>query len=356
MKLACPVRDNTPATVVKGASGHRWLLFIHQLPAKPSNLRVRTWRRLQQLGALPLRQALYVLPDTAAAREDFEWLKTEIEAAGGQASVLAADTVDASSNDGLVEDFRRSRETLYASVVRDAEQLLKNVERRTKATVSRRAFQELTERLAAVERIDFFGSAGRDRAVALLAQVESLGRSPRRPPTSGSNSSRHDQYQNRLWVTRPRPGIDRIGSAWLIRRFIDSQARFAFVADRDAASADAVPFDMFGVEFTHRADFCTFETLCDVFQLHDAALPGIAGIIHDLDLKDNRFGSPEAPTIGLLIEGLRLAHTEDDALLNAGIPLFEALYQALTRARHIQGPTPVAARATRSTRVRTKRR
>jgi hypothetical protein len=356
MKAARPVRDNTPATAIKGASGHRWLLFIHQLPTRPSNLRVRTWRRLQQLGALPLRQALYVLPDTAAAREDFEWLKTEIEAAGGQASVFAADAVDASSNDGLVEDFRRSRETLYASVVRDAEQLLKNVERRTKATVSRRTFQELTQRVAAVERIDFFGSAGRDRAVALLAQVESLGRSPRRPPPSGSNGPRHHQYQNRLWVTRPRPGIDRIGSAWLIRRFIDAQARFAFVADRDAASADAVPFDMFGVEFTHRADFCTFEMLCDVFELRDAALPGIGAIVHDLDLKDNRFGSAEAPTIGLLIEGLRLAHTDDDALLHAGIPLFEALYQALTRAGQIQGPTPVAARRTGSTRVRAKRR
>ena len=355
MKAVRPApKDEAPSAATSSAV-HRWLLFVHQLPATPSNLRVRTWRRLQQLGALSLRQALYVLPDTPSAREDFEWLKTEIEAAGGQASIFAADAVDSWSNDALVEEFRRSREALYAAVARDAEQVLKRLGRRTKAVISRRTFQQLTERLAAIEQIDFFGSAGRDRAVALLGQLESLGRSPRRIATSGATPSLRDRYHDRLWVTRPRPGVDRIGSAWLIRRFLDPNARFAFVADRDAAPADAVPFDMFGVEFTHRGDFCTFETLCDGFELHDPALPSIAAIVHDLDLKDRRFDAPDAPTIGLLIEGLRLAHTDDDALLNAGIPLFEALYQALTQARRVQGPTPVASRRT-SKSARGKRR
>ena len=355
MKPAHPARDERPAAITTGTTGHRWLLFIHQLPARPSNLRVRTWRRLQQLGALPLRQALYVLPDTAGAREDFQWLKTEIEAAGGQANLFAADAVDSWSHDGLVEEFRRSREALYVAVAADAEHLLKPRRRRSPVAVSPRTIRHLRERLAAVERIDFFGSAGRDRVVALLAQVESLGRSPRANP-SGSASSGRDGYLGRLWVTRPRPGIDRMGSAWLIRRFIDPQARFAFVPDRDAASPDAVPFDMFGVEFTHRGDFCTFETLADVFELRDAALPSIAAIVHDLDLKDNRFGAAEAPTVGLLIDGLRLAHTDDDVLLQAGIQLFEALHQALMQARRIQGPTPVATRRPTPTRARGKRR
>jgi hypothetical protein len=349
-----PLARESPTPVNAGSGGRRWLLFIHQLPAKPSNLRVRTWRRLQQLGALPLRQALYVLPDTPAAREDFEWLKTEIAAAGGHANVFAADAVDSWSSDALVEEFRRSREALYAAIARAAEQILKRLGRRAPVTVSRRTFQQLTERLAAVEQIDFFGSAGRDRAVALLAQIESLGRSAGRPLATGSKPSRSDQYQGRLWVTRPRPGIDRISSAWLIRRFIDAKARFSFVADRAAAPPDTVPFDMFGVEFTHRGDLCTFETLCELFELSDAALPAIAAIVHDLDLKDGRFGAADAPTVGLLIEGLRLAHHDDDALLNAGIPLFEALYRALTQAKRIKGPTPVATRRSTSTRPRRK--
>ena len=148
---------------------------MHQLPATPSNLRVRTWRRLQQIGALAVKQAVYVLPDSPNAREDFEWLKTEIEAAGGQASVFAADTVDTWSNDALVEEFRRSRQEAYAELAREAEQMLRRAgagARRSKRMPSRRIVQHLRERLAAIEHIDFFGSAGRDRVLTLVQQIE----------------------------------------------------------------------------------------------------------------------------------------------------------------------------------------
>jgi hypothetical protein len=340
------VPANSPAP-----RAHRWLLFVHQLPSSPSNLRVRTWRRLQQIGALSVKQALYVLPDTPAAREDFEWLKTEIEGAGGQASVFAADGVDAWSNDALVEEFRRAREASYAALARQAEQLLRHVGRRSKATPRRaakgpprRAIQQLKERLAAVEHIDFFGSAGRDRVVTLVRQLEDPGRASQARSTAASRASGAPQYHGRLWVTRPRPGVDRMASAWLIRKFIDREARFGFVADRDAAPRDAVPFDMFGVEFTHRGELCTFETLCDLFRLQDPALSRIAAIVHDLDLKDGRFGAPEAATIGLLIDGLRLTHGDDEVLLVEGISLFESLYRASAEAGRLHGPRAVATR------------
>lgn len=333
----------TPPTNAS-AGRHRWLLFVHQIPASPSNLRVRTWRRLQQIGALPLKQALYVLPDTPNAREDFEWLKTEIEGTGGQASVFAADMIDAWSNDALVDEFRRSRETSYKSLATDAERLLKRVSRSASARVPRRTLQQLKDRLVAVERIDFFGSAGRDRAVALVQQLEERRSGSRSATSTTLRSSAPGECHNRLWVTRPRPGIDRIASAWLIRRFIDPDARFGFVPDRDAAPRDSIPFDMFGVEFSHRGEFCTFETLCDAFGLHDPALPSLAAIVHDLDLKDGRFGAAEAPTVGLLIDGLRLTHPEDDALLAGGMATFEALYRAFSEARRVQGPRPLAKR------------
>jgi hypothetical protein len=324
----------------------RWLLFVHQLPSSPSNLRVRTWRRLQQIGALPVKQAVYVLPDTAIAREDFEWLKTEIESAGGQASVFAADAVDAWSNDALVEEFRRSREASYRSLAEDADRLFKQRGRRAGAAVPRRALQQLKERLAAIERVDFFASAGRDRVVSVIEQLEQQGRTGR-SRLAGADPSTPTEYHARLWVTRPRPGIDRLASAWLIRRFIDPEAHFAFAADREAVPRQAVPFDMFGVELTHRGESCTFETLCEVFELRDPALPAIAAIVHDIDLKDGRFGAPEAPAIDLLVAGLRLTHADDDVLLDAGMSLFEALYRALTATRRVMGPRPVARKSLR---------
>jgi hypothetical protein len=135
-----------------------------------------------------------------------------------------------------------------------------------------------------------------------------------------------------------------MASAWLIRRFIDADARFTFASDRDAAGQDAVPFDMFGVEFSHRGDQCTFETLCDDFRLDDPAVGRVAAVVHDLDLKDGRFGAPEAAAIGGVIDGLQAGHTDDDALLEAGITLFEALHRGFERSFRPGGPRPVARR------------
>lgn len=345
-------RADRPATAPSVASPRQWLLFVHQLPANPSNLRVRTWRRLQQIGALAVKQTVYVLPDSPNAREDFEWLKTEIEASGGQASVFAADTVDTWSNDALVEEFRRSREEAYTELAREAEQLLRRTgagRRRSKRTVSRRVTQQLRERLTAIERVDFFGSAGRDRVIALVRQVEERlsGRQP--AAMSGPSGDAPRSYHARLWVTRPRPGVDRMASAWLIRRFIDPDARFAFAADRNAVPADATPFDMFGVEFTHQGEGCTFETLCTVFGIQDQAVARLAGIVHDLDLKDGRFGAPEAATVAQVIEGLQLAHADDEMLLTQGMVLFDSLYRAFEQSARSAGPRALAKPRARGT-------
>lgn len=347
-------------TTRSGTSSHRWLLFVHQLPSHPSNLRVRTWRRLQQIGAIAVKQAVYVLPDSPNAREDFEWLKTEIEAAGGQASMFSADTVDTWSNDALVEEFRRSREEAYNELGREAEQVLRRIgagPRRTRRLPSPRLIQQLRKRLAGIEQVDFFGSAGRDRVIALVRQIEERAGPGRHGAVAAGPTDAPGSYHARLWVTRPRPGVDRMASAWLIRRFIDTQGRFEFVADRDAAPPASVPFDMFGVEFTHRGELCTFEMLCETFHLQDPALTNIAAIVHDLDLKDGRFSAPEAPTVGLVIEGLRLAHADDQELLTQGMTFFEALYRGLAQASRSSGPRPVARRPgarTRRRQVRTR--
>ena len=339
-----PEAQRRPATQPQAAS-HRWLLFVHQLPATPSNLRVRTWRRLQQIGAVAVKQAVYVLPDSPNAREDFEWLKTEIEAAGGQASVFAADTVDTWSNDALVEEFRRSRQEAYGELARDAEQMLRRSgagARRSKRMPSRRTVQQLRERLRAIEQIDFFGSAGRDRVITLVQQIEDrTGMAPRAVATLKAGDAQRS-YRGQLWITRPRPGVDRMASAWLIRRFIDRDARFSFAADRNLVPADGIPFDMFGVEFSHQNEGCTFETLCTVFGINEPAVARLAGIVHDLDLKDGRFGAPEAATVGIVIEGLQLVHADDQALLEQGIALFDSLYRAFDQSSRSAGPRVLA--------------
>jgi hypothetical protein len=336
-------------------SARRWLLFVHQLPSTPSNLRVRTWRRLQQLGALPVKQAVYVLPDTPNAREDFEWLKTEIKAAGGDASVFAADNVDAWSDDALVEEFRRARQDAYATLAHDIERVLGRLAatrrpRDGRAPAVRRLVEVFRERLSAIEHVDFFGSAGRDRVTTVLQQLEEKVSDSRRPAERSQGASDVDaqHYANRLWVTRPRPGVDRMASAWLIKRFVDPRARFAFVADRESVPPDAVPFDMFGVEFSHQGDGCTFETLCTVFAIQEPAVARIAAIVHDLDLKDGRFAAQEAPTVGIVIEGLQLSVSEDDALLDQGMALFESLYRAFEQSARSDGPRPVARSRTRT--------
>jgi hypothetical protein len=317
------------------------------------------------MGALPVKQAVYALPDAPDAREDFEWLKAEVKSAGGDAAVFAADSVDRWADEALVEEFRRARQESYAALANEVERVLgragaKRRQRGTRAPSVQRLAQGFRERLTALERIDFFGSAGRDRALILLTQLEQHGRTAARPlsePATADMTGRAE-YRQRLWVTRPRPGVDRMASAWLIRRFIDVEARFGFARDRDALpEADAIPFDMFGVHFSHRADGCTFETLCTDFGIDDVAVARVAAIAHDLDLKDGRFGAPEAATVSSLIEGLQLAETDDQALLERGITLFDALYRSFTqslrpaRPRAIaKGTGPTPAKPTRRTR------
>jgi hypothetical protein len=320
----------------------RWLVLVHQLPATPSNLRVRTWRRLQQIGAVPLKQAVYVLPDSGDAREDLEWLKAEIVAAGGEASILEANHMDGAEDDQLVEAFKRARQLDYAALTGDLEAALKKNARTRRppgerAPSLRRLSELFRQRLGAIEAIDFFGSAGRDRVITLIERLNDAGGAPREA-IRGNEGAVTGEHRNKLWVTRPRPGVDRIASAWLIRRFIDPKARFAFAADRAAVPADALPYDMFGVEFTHHGDDCTFETLCRKFKLRDAAVARVGELVHDIDLKDAKFGAPEASTIGAMIDGLQLTHADDQTLLQQGIAMFESLYRSFERSTRLARP------------------
>jgi hypothetical protein len=344
-----PTAAARPAQRSPEPARRRWLLLAHQLPATPSNLRVKTWRRLQDLGAIVVKQSIYVLPDSAEAREDFEWLRVEIEGSGGEAVVFSASHLDADAEAALVEEFRRNRQAAYTEL---AAELQRAGPRRgaRRAPSQGRDLSRYRQRFQAIERIDFFGSAGRDRVASLLTGLESkrTGAQDERP-TGGSDLA---QYKERLWVTRPRPGVDRMSSAWLIRRFIDATAKFAFVTDAKNAPADAVPFDMYGTGFGHEGDRCTFETLVARFGITDRAVARLGEVVHDLDLKDGKYAAPETVTMGAAIDGLQLSCGDDHQLLDQGIILFEAMYRSFSQQSRPSRPRAVAKASAKATKTR----
>jgi hypothetical protein len=318
-----------------------WLLLAHQLPTRPSNARVKTWRRLQEIGAVPTRNSVYVLPNTDQCREDFEWLRSEIVAFGGEATVFAAEPVDREESNRLIDRFRKIRADDYRRLKRDSEKLLASLRGKRTAPAARRsslrrAIRNLREQLSKVDQIDFFRAPGRDEVTAALASLDRVAQPAAPAAPAGVPAERLSiaDFQHRRWVTRPRPGVDRMASAWLIRRHIDPDATFAFV--ERAGDAD-IPFDMYEGEFSHHGALCTFETLARRFGIDDSAVLRLAQIVHDLDMKDARFGLPETSAIGYLVDGLRQLHSDDRVLLEQGMAMYEALARSFATAGAASG-------------------
>jgi len=309
---------------------YRWLILVHQLPPRPTNLRVRVWRRLQQVGAVVLRNSLYVLPATGDAREDFGWVREEILAAGGQVSVLEAAAVDGHTDAELVQQFRHLRTAEYealAADIRGAGVPAEKATRTTKPAHRQRRLQMMRERLAAIQARDYFGAAGRALVEQALRDVEEHGRAPG-ADEARSSKLRAADFRRRVWVTRRRPGVDRFACAWLIRRFVASDATFAFADDPSSLRPRQVPFDMPDVEFGHHGARCSVETLMERFGIADGAVLALSRVVHDLDLKESRYAMPEAPAIGRVVEGLRASFSDDAELLEHGIVVMEALYRS----------------------------
>jgi hypothetical protein len=318
-------------------AGSPWLLLIHQIPLKPSYLRVKIWRRLQRLGAVAIKNSVYVLPRSEQAIEDFQWVRREIVAGRGDASVCEARFLEGVSDADVEALFNAAREADYSVLMRDARRLQGGPRRRGgRETVTREqtaaGLGRLRKRLGEVVAIDFFGASGRDAAEGALAALEASLRPPAR--VEHESNMPQGEFRGRTWVTRSGVRVDRIASAWLIRRFIDSEARFRFVPGReDAPAPGELRFDMFEAEFTHEGELCTFEVLLRRFGLEDAALRQLAEIVHDVDLKDGRFSRPEAPGLDSLVAGIALRHKEDAARLRDGAAAFDAFYEHFRRKR-----------------------
>ena len=350
--VAAPVADPVAAAVAGGREmrgsdgvpgpGGRWLLLLHQVPTKPDYLRVKVRRRLQRLGAVALKNAVYVLPNAEGPVEDFAWLLREIVADGGE-GVLCAASLVAGLDDAEIEAmFRRDRDADYAEVTIAAAQLARGVLAPDSAGTAAEVpagvpaagaltaeLARLRRRLGEVVALDYFHAPGRAEAESALAAAEA--RVHPAPPASGS--APHTNAVGRSWVTRRGVGVDRIASAWLIQRFIDPAATFTFVAPRGYRPApDELRFDMYDAEYTHEGARCTFETLLARFGLTDPGLAALGEIVHDIDLKDAAFGRAETAGVAAMIAGIVATTPTDDARLVRGGELFDAMYAALRTA------------------------
>jgi hypothetical protein len=298
-----------------------WLLLTFTLPTKRASQRVEIWRKLQRYGTVPLGNSGYLLPNNPSNEERFQWLATAIRKYGGDSSVVHVESIDNLSNSQLIGRFSEARTREYQELIRGLQAFSsKGVEGKTRGRVGRlrNRFQEIVE-------VDFFNSPLQVRVKELLEHAASL----RRPAAAVAISKVNTKdYKGRVWVTRPRPGVDRCASAWLIRRFIDRRARFAF-APEDRVPAGCVPFDMFQEEgFGHRGEDCTFETLTKQFHVRDPRVAVIGQMIHDADLSEDRFGRKEGYGVDQILKGWARQGFSDDKLLERGMELIEGLYHA----------------------------
>jgi len=308
-----------------------WLLLIVSLPPHPSSLRVRAWRKLKALGAVALKNSVYLLPSTQEHYEQFQWLSQEVQKAGGEATLLQVERIENLPSADVMRLFQDARDRDYRALAEGYRRLLRGLDRKARGRSVTKPEEELgrlAKELDRVKQIDFLDAPGFREVERLREAVE------RRlhPAGAATVASREETplsaLRGRRWVTRPRPHVDRIASAWLVKRFLDPKAEFVF-APPEEFPVDAVPFDALGAEFGHQGEDCTFETLLKRSGLRDRRILRLAEIVHEADLHDQKFHREEARGIDVAIRGLLAALKDDHDVLAHGMTLFEGLYASL---------------------------
>lgn len=299
-----------------------WLMLLHNIPPKPAYLRVKIWRRLQALGAVAVKNAAYVLPKGDQAQEDLRWVAREIAEGGGESVLCEARFVDGLDDASLRALFSAARDADYASIAEEARRAMEGADADREG-----AERRLSRRFDQVVATDFFHATGRGAAEGALAALRARVKHPAKPQAAARDTG--EPPRGRVWVTRRSVFVDRIASAWLIKRFVDPKARFKFVAEKDyRPKPGELRFDMFDAEFTHEGDRCTFEVLCRRFAAGDAALGQIAEIVHDIDLKDAKFERAEAAGVLQMMAGIAGTTQSDAERIRRGGEVFESLYRS----------------------------
>ena len=312
----------------------RWLTLLMSLPPSPTRHRVGVWRKLQRMGAVKLRGAAWILPESPETTELFQWLVQEIQSFRGEATLLRVDRIETMSDEQVSALFHKARSAEYQAVLQGCREVTAQVDRlksahRGSVPQVRARLDALKRELDRIQAIDYLDSPAGQRARASWEAVAKRLRAVEAKPRMGGRTPRTSvPPAGSTWVTRPRPHIDRIASAWLVKRFCDPAARFAF-ADAADAARKGIPFDILGVEYGHHGEDCTFETLVKRFAIKDRRVRLIAEIVHEADLHDGKFTRQESTGVDLAIKGMAATTQDDHELLERGMALFDGLYTVL---------------------------
>ena len=299
-----------------------WLLLLVRLPATHTAERVAIWRKLKKSGAIQIQTSTYVLPEDPARYETFQWLTQHIRDAGGDATLVRAREIEGVPNERLIELFNAARAKDYA-VLRESIRAV--ADRRRRPLSFGNQLDRFRKQFREIRQSDFFNSPKAQNIEMLLQKLEG-GQS--RPQPRAKMDQRN--FRGRTWLTRPRPEIDRVGSAWLIRKFIDPKAKFIFGAKRPS-NRRLVTFDMLDGDFSHDGDDCTFETLIRRFGIQNKPAGKIGEMIHDADLDDGKFQRNECIGIDRILKGWAKQGLPDKEILRRGFECFNALYAFLQR-------------------------
>ena len=311
----------------------KWLLLIHNVPPKPAYFRVKVWRHLQKLGSVALKNSVYVLPRSDQHFESFQWLMREINQGGGEATICEANFVEGISDTQVEGLFSKARDAEYVELVKETREVSKKLGRKKVLNDDRHEIQtavlKLKKRLSEITAVDFFGASTREATEGLFNALSSsfMAKEPGHTKIGGQHIAKKE-LQSRTWVTRRGIHVDRMASAWLIRRFIDPKASFKFVEAKGyVPAAKELRFDMFEAEFTHEGDLCSFEVLILRTNLKDHALNKIAEIVHDIDLKDKKYGHEETVGFDQLVKGIVSRIDSDEERLQKASDMLDNFYE-----------------------------
>lgn len=302
-----------------------WLLLLLRLPATHKAERVAIWRKVKKSGAIQIQTSTYILPDEPARYELFQWLTQEIRSAGGDATLVRAREIEGLPNEKLIELFNTARAKEYATLRESLRGALSHRRKTRSSPAVGDNLDRVRKQFREIRQTDFFNCPRAQDVDMLLRKMEGT-----QPGEASVSKVATRDYRGRTWVTRPRPEIDRVGSGWLIRKFVDPKAKFIF-AKRIPANGRAVSFDMLDAEFSHHGEDCTFETLLKRFRIQDKAANKIGEMIHDADLDDEKFQRTECIGIDRVLKGWAREGISDQEILRRGLQCFDGLYAFLRR-------------------------
>ncbi len=305
-----------------------WLILIHQIPAKPSYFRAKIWRRLQQIGAIPIKQAVYAMPNTDQCFEDLNWIAKEINDRGGEAIILSASLLEGLMDDQVVHLFKKARQADYGKILDEARTIMEvyhSEEMSDPVLLDCRAgLRKLKKSFTATVNIDFFPLPEQAQTEAYLDEMETIFHRPKAKETV--QFTKDVNFSGCTWVTKCNVYVDRIASAWLIKRIIDNTASFKFIKETHyEPNENEFRFDMREAEYTHQGDLCTFEVLVETFCPEDRGLQQIAKLVHDIDLKDDSFGLPETAGIHAILDSIVATTVDDHKRIELATTIFDGL-------------------------------